>query len=104
MRAILIDTPARTIREVETDGALPDLYALIVCRYIEAYRWPSEPDHWFICDEEGALKTPPLPRFVISGFPAVLHGRALIVQANSQGDHISASLPLSEVTEAVRFI
>lgn len=103
MTVFLIDTPRHQIREVETPGELWDLYKLIGCRHIEAHRWPGDPVHWFVIDEEGKFPDPPLARFAIRGFPEALSGRALIVRQTPGGDWIAPTLNLLDVADHVFF-
>jgi hypothetical protein len=56
MKAILIDPFERIVREVETDGTLDSIYALMDCHYIEPVRPRDSHGDYLLLDENGKYR------------------------------------------------
>jgi hypothetical protein len=46
----------------------------------------------------------PSARRLVNGFFDIVHGRALIVGFNSQGNHIKPSMPVEEVSRQIQSV
>lgn len=116
MRAIKIDATNRTITEVETDGKLESIYALIGCSIIEAGGRFTNGDCLFV-DEEGLLGLDEEAGLMgVHGFAVryngevmehpfqeFLAGNGLIVGEGSDGESAGASSALEQIAALVRF-
>lgn len=99
-KGLLIDPTERTITEVETDGGLKSMYALIGCTCVDMARGgfqflPSNPtdDLWF--DDEG-LYSDCMDCFVVPGMVPLI-GKGLILGYNDDGDSIGHSLTEDDI-------
>lgn len=93
MKAILIDAYKKTVTEVEYDGTLQAIYALLKCSTIEAVRI-SETDSIYV-DEEGAVNGTEVG-FSFSGND--LFGSGLVVSHDDEGNDQPPKSTVDEVT------
>ena len=112
MKAILIDSVKREVREVEYDGTLESAYSLLRCELVEIIHLPDittgEGDqlHDLIVDEEGLLTAEygDSPFFVFR-CGAVFAGSGLIVgHHDGEGNITGASLDAEWVRRHVIFL
>jgi hypothetical protein len=104
MKAILIDPGNRAIHYVETAAELPDIHQLIGCDTIDAaYPFGKDAGEVFYVDDNGALKSPPLPHFLVPGFPWPIFGRALVLGFTRSGKDRSTGLTVEQIYEAIIF-
>ena len=101
MHAILIDPVDKSIRAVETDGTLDDIYRLTGCANIEGVVL-SDRELVYV-DEEGLLVDRPGPFFVLAGHPHPIAGRGLILGYDASGESQPTELSVPEVFAAVEF-
>jgi hypothetical protein len=103
MRAILIDTNNKTIKEVEIEGDLASWYKLIKCDVVEIAVRMDNGD-MILVDEEGLWKVPTsfftFDYAEYTNYPFA--GNGLIV--GGDGEEVSdAKSTLAEITEKVKF-
>jgi hypothetical protein len=113
MKAILIDSRAKTVTQVETDGSLESIYKLIGCDLVEVVGNAHLVGEDIIyVDEEGLLKNYfdadgneiDAPTFDVRGANhQSFVGNGLIVGTSEDGDTISAETSLTEAQQAVSF-
>lgn len=58
MKAIPIDPFERTVSEVQTDGSLESIYALMDCQYVEPVRPHDAHGDYLLLDENGKYRKP----------------------------------------------
>lgn len=104
MKAILIDSAARQIREVQLPSDSADqVAALIGCKWIQLVPWEDQTNNLFI-DEEGNIDPDNLPPFWfrINGWPGFISGNGLILGQRGE-DGCDTSYTLSQVLASVEF-
>lgn len=110
MRAILIDTYNREVREADFDGDYRSIYKLLSTPEHEVGTFEAvginEHERVFI-DEEGLLKADDDPEiikfFVWKGYPQPLAGNGLILGEDETGESVATQLSLDYVREHVSF-
>lgn len=112
MKAILIDPFTRSVSEVETPGALADMYALIDAEMIELVSVESQLGSFsrayplgfvLVVDEEGALKPASEQEyFAFNG--QQLSGKALIVGLDDMGEFTDCPYGVGAFLPYVRFL
>lgn len=100
MRAILIDSTARTITEIETDGKLASLQAA-VGGYIERVGLPNSDD--LFVNEEGLLHSP-REFFWWQGMRQPFAGNGIVIGHDGEGDSAGARIALADVKKKIRFM
>lgn len=98
MKAILIDAYIRTVSEVEYEGSLNSIYALLKCEIIEAVRI-SESDSIYV-DEEGMINGTEVG-FLFAGRP--LFGSGLVIGVDEEGNDTPPVITIDEVKRLVHF-
>lgn len=112
IKAILIDSEKREIREVEltqeNGGSIQSIYKELKCECItsacsEVFR---HIDHALFVDDEGLLKTHPLGAFCVSLNPRpytskTLSGNGLLVGIDAEGETISHKLDIEMIKKIV---
>jgi hypothetical protein len=78
------------------------MYELIGCECIDACR-PFGPCEVLYVDDEGMLKDPPLPSFLILGYPHALYGRGLVLGFRKNGESRSTRLTLADLDWKIAF-
>lgn len=103
MRAILIDPARRVVEEIDTDGQLASLQA-IVGGYIEPVYLPDGKHHCYV-NEEG-LFGDPQHFFVFQGARVgqPLAGCGVILASTRDGNEAACTLSLEWVVERVVFL
>lgn len=113
--AVLIDTPARQLREVEFNGELEQAYQLLGIdkgsRLVQPVRlsqagFPkSSGNDECLVDEEGLLRdaTMRMGAFRLGGYAQRLYGRGLIVDVR-RGSWATPKTSLQHLTQAVSFL
>ncbi len=108
MKAILIDTKNKEIKEVEHDDTLKNIYKLVDCATFDVVNIDNT--NGIYVDDEGLFVEEPL--FFIyhgtnhDGFHGriqPLAGNGLILGVDSEGNSIAPTVTLKEVKEAVDF-
>ena len=109
MTGILIDPFLKKLTNVNvgTDHTLQDMYKHMGCSYVETVNYKHlhvVEDIWV--DEEGLLKPTGEQRFFkVSNLPylhnGVIAGRGLILGSTREGETISSSLTIEEVTPRI---
>lgn len=95
MRAILIDPFTRTVKDIQTDAGLDDLYKILQVELITVV--PLGARHAMILDDEGLLQPKEKQAyFALKGGDQPFAGRGLIL-ADEMGESRDATLPLSVV-------
>lgn len=101
MRGILIDPYERAVREVETKGALDDMYGLLGVQCVCHVSLTRGEFLWL--DDNGFLKEN-IPVFYLGPkSKQPLAGRGLILGASDDGNNCSTKIPLALVSMAVRW-
>lgn len=102
MRALLIDSAAREIREVEWTGGLAEMRALIGCRSIDlvSVRLPHGDTLWV--DDEGLL-VPQAHFFEFSSYPQPLAGNGLVIGREVDEKQTPAATRVEQLQALIRF-
>lgn len=100
MRAILIDPAQRTVTEIDTDGKLASLQAL-VGGYIEAVHLDDK--HHCYVNEEG-LFNEPRHFFLFAGAHQPLAGAGVILADTKGGNEAACTLSLDWIRRRVTFM
>lgn len=102
MRAILIDPFKQEVSEIDIDTSLDNLYETLGVDLITVVRWDRE--HALILDDEGLLKDKEtMEYFWVKGSNQPFAGRGLLL-GDEYGENRPATLDLSAVQSAVRFV
>lgn len=99
MKAILINSKARIVHNVECDG-LEDMYKLIGCRTVAAPIELENGDTVWI-DDEGMYN--PRDFFELDGYDPIA-GNAIILGTTSTGDNVDCKSTVVEIDSDVMFI
>ncbi len=101
MKVFLIDPFTRTITEVDHDDSLESIYRLTQCECFTTFRLNEK--HYLLLDDEGLLKDLEQQAFFqVHGVP--LAGRALCTGIDFEGNTISPSITLEELTAQIHWI
>lgn len=101
-RAVLISPERRTLEYLDHSGDYEDIRAVCGCETLTAVQL-SETNTMYL-DDEGLLRDPPGPFFVICGDKEhVFAGPALILGVDSEGDSCNVTIPTEWLQLAVRF-
>lgn len=100
MKAILIDSANREVRELEVDGKLEGLQKL-VGGYIELVRLSAEEDLYV--NEEGLLHGEQ-NFFQLNGYAQPLAGNGVVVGNDGDGGQVSTRFTVEYVSGRVRFM
>lgn len=106
MKAILIDSYSREVREVEYNGLLEDIYALIKCSTIDVVRASPLGDTIYV-DDCGLINGTTVGFTFRAGFNTpllVLAGSGLVVSVNDEGEDCPPNIPLEAVIASVKFV
>lgn len=104
MKAVLIDAVAKTVTEVEYDGELETVYALLRCELIDAVN--SGGGSVTLVDDEGLLnaESDDSPFIVFTRDGSVIAGSALVVgDADEDGDTTECPYDAETIAENVAF-
>jgi len=93
MKAYLIDTPNRSITEVEYSGDYKHIYELIECSTFDCVRF-DKGDAVFV-DDNGLINGPVYNFFGFKGYPNPLAGKGLILGSDEEGETTAPSYPMS---------
>lgn len=101
MKAYLIDPFEQTITEVEHDGKLETIYALIQCgdSGFDLVHFGTNRDGIFV-DDEGLYKKDQR-YFVLEGFPSPLAGRGLVTGCDDEGETVAPKISLRHLVEKI---
>ena len=106
MRAILIDPEARTIVEVETEGRLADIHALVADKHgLDSGRLAEHEDSWDYgwVDDKGLAAEECIHAFKWSIRPTA--GRCLVIGVDKETrDSCDARMPLDFAREHVTWL
>lgn len=108
LKAILIDTFAREIKEVEYSGDFTEIYKLLSHETMEVTTFTivhlDEGDAIYV-DDNGLLHNPlPDAWFKWDTYYQPLVGKALILGADDEGESRSAKISTDEVRRRVKFM
>lgn len=103
MRALLIDPEAHDVREVEYTGDYRQIYELIGAEPFDVFYLPDSTDACFV-DDEGTMRRPLPPSFLVLGYPHELFGRGLVLGTDGRGNSIEPKLTLDELRKRVAFV
>jgi Domain of unknown function (DUF3846) len=84
MKAILIDSVNRSVKEVDYDGSLDSLRRFVKCECVTVAFYRDNGDAVFV-DDEGLLKSPE-NFFELGEYPEPLAGNALIVGTKNEDE------------------
>jgi hypothetical protein len=103
MKAILIDTNVKEVREIDITGDLGSLYSAIGCDLIESVYAPVlVGDDVMYVDEEGLFKSD-IPMFEFAGGLQPFAGRAIIIGNDDNGESSDVQTPLSIIQDSTYF-
>jgi hypothetical protein len=101
MKAILIDSEARDIREVEAEG-LKDYYRLLDCDMIEAATYIGS--DCVIVDEEGLLKAIKYSFSIKGAHQPAFAGKGIVIGSDaSTGDTVDVKHSVEQLKELIFF-
>lgn len=103
MRGVLIDPFTRTVKDVETDGKLDSIYALLGVDMITVVQ--TDKNHALILDDEGLLKPRDAQEYFLwfqSEQPFA--GKGLILGTTEDGDNTDATIPVKVVENTITFL
>jgi hypothetical protein len=102
MKVIKIDPQTQTIEAIESSGTLRDMYRLIDCRFIDVCARQDNGDSLTVDDE--SLDSDPLPMaFSFNGIGPI-HGVALLIGTDEEGDCTEPSMSIDQATEYVSWL
>ena len=102
MKAVLIDSTAQAVTDIELKPGLPAMYKAIGCRIVEKITLDEKHDLWF--DEEGLLHDPQPPAFLLSGYNRPFVGNALICGYTSTGRTLNSRFNAREIRFCIAFL
>lgn len=103
MRAVLIDSLSREVRDVEYDGDYRSIYKLIRCQLFTVIRGLPGNDDLFV-DDEGLLTSNRESQcFRVSWYPAPLIGSGLILSCDDDGNAAPSTHDANYYREHVKF-
>jgi hypothetical protein len=103
IKAILIDSTAQEVREIEIENKLEAYYAAIGCNTIDAvYPGELEGRDVVYVDDNGLLDGPQ-HFFHLAGFPTPLAGNGLVIGTDDEGESVDAATPVDQVRQGVMF-
>jgi len=103
MKAILIDTKNKEVREVEHDDTLKNIYELVGCSTFDVQRIDNI--NSIYVDDEGLFVNPQRYFKYQGDLNSIdLAGNGLVLGVDHEGNSISPTLTLEEVKEAVTFL
>lgn len=102
MKAILIDPKEGSVKQVEHDGSLQNMYDLLGCRTVDFVQTYPNGDGMYV-DDEG-LYVEDQHFFIHLNYPQPIAGKALILGTDDDGGSIAPDVSVQEVNEMVRWI
>ncbi len=105
MRCILIDPSTITIKEVETECSLQDIYNLIECSMVTCPLILANEDALYL-DDEALLAAPPYYRFryTVNGQSYTFTGKCLIIGTDNEGANEAAKSNLQDIIRSVEWL
>ena len=101
MKAILIDTKNREVKEVEIGTSIEDIYKHIGCQYFTIATYLNEGDAIFV-DDEG-LMNGTQTFFTYKGAHQPFAGNGMIIGSNEDGESVECKTDIDEVKNSVEF-
>jgi hypothetical protein len=102
MKALLIDSKNRTVKQIEIGEHYTEISKAIGCDVFSAPHIMQNNDTLY-CDDEGLLKNPE-HFFLLDGYPQPLAGNGLILGCDDEGESIDVSMNLVELSSKVTFM
>jgi hypothetical protein len=102
MKAILIDSKNREIRQIEIDGSLRAIYDAIDVSMIEVATYLPNGDCVY-CDEEGLLGLTPDTMFFDVKAHQPFAGNGLVIGTGRDGNSVSAKSTVESIDQLVSF-
>ena len=102
MKAILIDSKTREIREVDYTN-FNDIYKFVGCNLFDAVDFNTKNDTVYVDDEGLLTLTHDTMFFTIGDSEQPLAGNGLILGTNDEGESIEPSVTVEEVKEITKF-
>ena len=103
MKAILIDTKNKEVREVEHDDTLKNIYELVGCSTFDVQRIDNI-NSIYVDDEGLFVNSQRYFKYQGDLNSIDLAGNGLVLGVDHEGNSISPTLTLEEVKEAVTFL
>ena len=96
MRAYLIDPFDRTVKPVDYQGDIKEIYSLIQADCFDCCRFSTGNLDGVYVDDEGLLK-PDQEFFMIGNYPSPLAGRGLVIGCDEVGESIGAQSSIDDM-------
>lgn len=100
MRTILIDPETQTVTELDFEGDFRDIQKTIGCSCFTCVHIDGDNQEAIFVDDEGLLKG---SGFVFEFLGQPLVGKGLIMGCDDEGESIGTPLPLSTITDQIRW-
>lgn len=102
MKALLIDSKNRVVKQIEIGEHYTEISKAIDCETFSAPHIMQDNDTLY-CDDEGLLKTPEY-FFLLDSYPQPIAGNGLILGCDDEGESTDVSMSLSELSSKVTFM
>lgn len=104
MKAYLIDSVEKTVKEVEYNGGLEEMYKLMGCSMVSAPIVYSNEDTMF-ADDEGLYNPDNVKgSFKMKNWSYPIVGKVLVVGANEMGESVDVKTPIEYFTNGIIWI
>ena len=108
MRAILIDPEAQTMVEIETEGKLADIHALVADKDgLDQFRIADHGLSWDYgwVDDKGLVEGEPIFAFKLAINPSPIAGRCLVIGVDRESrDNCDARFPLDDLRREITWL
>jgi hypothetical protein len=102
MKALLIDSKNRLVKQIEIGEHYTEISKAIDCEVFTAPHIMQDNDTLY-CDDEGLLKNPE-NFFLLDSYPQPLAGNGLILGCDDEGESTDVSISLAELSSRVTFM
>ena len=102
MKALLIDTKNRVIKQIEIGEHFTEISKAIDCEIFSCPHVLENSDVLY-CDDEGLLKDPK-DFFLLDSYPQPIAGNGLILGCDDEGESVDAKTSLLELSKRITFM
>lgn len=101
MKAILIDSINKQVKEIEIGKGIDEMYKFLNCQYFTIASYLNDGDAIFV-DDEGLMNGTDV-FFTFEGAHQPFAGNGLIMGSDDDGESVNCKTDLSEVKNKVKF-